>query len=260
MEGVLETKPLSLQEQLHSLYLLDQQVRGLRSRLDAARRRQRALETKRDQLQQQQAELAQQLKQAQASAASLEHQAADVDQRIEQLRQQMNSVRSNKEYSALLVEVNTLKQAKSEHEDGALEKMSEVDALKARLAEIETRAADQQKMVDRAAAEADQARAEVGDRLDDATAERDAAAAEVPAEARQLFERLVEMHDGEALAPVDEVDRRRMEYNCGGCYMSLPIEHVNSIMAKPNAPTTCPSCGRILYLGQELKAALAPKG
>lgn len=250
---------MSLQEQLHQLYLLDQQVRGLRSRLDAARRRKGALETKRDQLQQQRAELAHQLKHAQAGAASLEQQAAGIEQRIEQLRGQMNSVRSNKEYSALLVEVNTLKQEKSNHEDQALEKMSEVDTLRQRLEEIDKKLQDQQKMVDRADEEAEQALVEVGDRLDDVTVQRDAAAKEVPAEGRQLFERLVEMHDGEALAAVDEVDRRRMEYNCGGCFMSLPIERVNAVMAKPNEPTTCPTCGRILYVDKELKAALAPK-
>lgn len=250
---------MSLQEQLHRLYVLDQHVRGLRSRLDAARRRQGAVETKRDQFQRQRGELAQQLKHAQAHTATLEQQAREIDQRIESLRERMNSVRSNKEYSALLVEVNTLKQDKSKLEDQTLEQMSEVDTLKQRLAEVEQKVEEQQKLVDQAAREAEQALGEVGEKLEDATGQRDAAAAEVPEEARQLFERLVEMHDGEALAQVDEVDRRRMEYNCGGCFMSLPIERINSVMSKPDEPTTCPTCGRILYLDDSLKAAITPK-
>ena len=250
---------MSLQEKLHRLYLLDQQVRGLRSRLDAARRRQRTLETKRDQLQQQRSELSQQIQHAQVSVASLEHQTTDIEQRVEQLRQRMNSVRSNKEYSALLVEVNTLRQERSQIEDQALEKMSEIDTLKQRLEDLAHNARDQQRMVDRAAEEAQQALAEVGDRLDDVTAQRDAAAGEVPSDALHLFERQAEIHDGEALASVEEVDRRRMEFSCGGCFMNLPVERVSAVMAKPNEPTTCPSCGRILYVSEELKAALAPK-
>ncbi len=250
---------MSLQEQLHQLYLLDQQVRGLRSRLDAARRRQQALLKKHEQLQQQKTELQQQVKHGQARGATLEQQATDVEQRIEKLRKQMNTVRSNKEYSALLVEANALKLEKGQHEEAALEQMTEVEQLQQRLTEVQQKAEDQQKLVDQAGQEAEEALAEVGDKLEALTAKRDAAAAEVPADARQLFERQIEVHDGEAMAPVEEENRRRMEYTCGGCYMSVPIERVNSIMARPNEPTTCPNCGRILYIDQALKEALAPK-
>ena len=250
---------MSLQEQLHQLYVLDQHVRGLRSRLDAAERRQQALEKKRDQLHQQQTEVQQQLKHGQAQAAGYEQQASDAEQRMEQLRKQMNSVRSNKEYSAMLVEVNALKQTKAKHEDQALEQMNEVEQLKHRLSDLEQRATEQQKLVDQAVQEVEQARAEVGEKLSDAEAKRDAAAAEIPEEARQLFWRLADSFDGEAMAPVEEEDRRRMEYTCGGCFMNIPIERVNAIMAKPGEPSTCPNCGRILYVDQDLKAALAPK-
>ena len=250
---------MSLQQKLYDLYLLDQQVRGLRSRLDAAQRRQTALTTKRDQLEQQKTELQQQIKHAQSRAASLEQESAGVDQKVDKLRQQMNTVRSNKEYSALLVEVNTLKQDKSKYDDQALEQMSEVETFQQRLSEIEQKATEQQKLVEQAGQEVERAREEVGGKLDELTAKRDAAAQEVPTEARQVFERQADNHDGEALAPVEEEDRRRMEYHCGGCFMNLPVERINSIMSKPDELTTCPNCGRILYLDENLKSALAPK-
>jgi len=250
---------LSLQEKLYQLYLLDQQVRGMRSRLDAAERRQRALETKRDQLEQQKTELQQQIKHGQARAAALEQQSADVDQKVEKLREQMNNVRSNKEYSALLVEVNTLKEDKSKHDDDALEQMGEVETFQQRLNDIQQKATEQQKLVDQAGQEVERAREEVGGKLEELTAKRDAAAQEVPPDARQVFERQADNHDGEALAPVEEQDRRRMEYHCGGCFMNLPVERLNTIMSKPDELTTCPNCGRILYLDENLKSAFAPK-
>ncbi len=54
---------MSLQAKLRSLFLLDQQLRGLRSRLDAATARSRAQQTKLERLAQQRREIADQHKQ-----------------------------------------------------------------------------------------------------------------------------------------------------------------------------------------------------
>lgn len=250
---------MSLQEQMRALYLLDQEVRGLRSRLDAAIRRQQAQQNKLEQHQRQYTELEEQIRLGQAKAGALELQVKAAEDKIAKLREQMNTVKSNKEYSALLVEVNTLKVDKSKLEDEALARMGEVDALKQHLEQVEEKIQQQQKLVDLAAAEVASARAEVGQRLEEVTAQRDAAADQVPQEARALFNRLAQNYEGEAMAPVEEADRRRMEYNCGGCYMSLPIERVNALMMKPDDLVTCPNCGRILYLDQELKSAINSK-
>ncbi|MFA9479935.1 zinc ribbon domain-containing protein [Phycisphaerales bacterium AB-hyl4] len=248
---------MSLQEQLHELFLLDQQLRGLRNRLDAGQSRQRAQQNKLVQLQQQQQELSHQLRQTQVNAQTLEKQSGEMEARINELRGRMNNVTSNKEYSALLVEVNTLKVDKSKIEDQALEQMNEVDTLKQRVTDIEQKIDDQKKLVSGADNEVDSARAEVGDRLDEVASKRQAAAEKVPADARAVFERLADSYEGEALAEVEEANRRRMEYNCGGCYMSLPIERVNGIMMRTNELVTCPNCNRILYMKPELKSALS---
>lgn len=251
----METR-VSLQEKLYDLFLLDQQVRGLRTRLDAATRRLTLQDKKLDQLRQQQAELADQSKHAQAEVSTLEHQASDAEERVGKLREQMNSVRNNKEYSAMLVEVNTLKDEKGKLEDEALAKMSSVDDLKQRLTEVEAQVESQAKLVESAKAEVQSAKDEVGVQLDDATTKRDAAAAEVPADTQTVFERLAEQYEGEAMAQIEEQDRRRREYTCGGCYMELPIERVNAVMVKPDSLVTCPSCNRFLFIKQELKEEL----
>lgn len=250
---------MSLQDQLKELFLLDKQVRGLRTRLDAATRRTELQKNKRDQLKQKNAELADQLKQSQAQANSLESQAKEKDQQITRHREQMNAVHSNKEYSALLVEVSTLKNDKGKLEDQALEQMTEVDAIKQQQGDLQDKIQQQEKLVRQAQDEVDAARAEVGDKLDEVTADRDRAAAEVPEDVLSAFDRLAEAYDGQAMAEVEEQDRRRMEYTCGGCYISLPVEHVNSLMLKPNEVVTCPNCHRILYIAEDLKSALKPQ-
>lgn len=250
---------MSLQEKLYDLFLLDQQVRGLRTRLDAATRRLTLQSTKLDQLRQQQAELTDQHKRAMTEVSTLEHQASDADQRVAKLREQMNSVRNNKEYSAMLVEVNTLKDEKSKIEDQALAKLTVADGLKVRLAEVQAQADSQAKLVESAKAEVLDAKQEVGVQLDDTTARRAAAAAEVPPDILSTFNRLADHYDGETLGEIEEQDRRRREYTCGGCYMELPIERVNALMMKPDQLVTCPSCNRFLFIKQDLKAEIGAK-
>lgn len=250
---------MSLQEKLQQLNLLDRQIRGMRGRLDAAVRRQTAQQRKFEQLQQQTTELNSQLKHAQVQMNAQELQAAEIEARVVKLRDQMNSVTSNKEYQAMLVEINTLKLDKSKIDDQTLEQMTTVEELKQRQEELVQAAAAQGKMATMAQAEVGTAREAVGDQLDELTVQRDAAVTEVPDDARSVFERMSEANDGEAMAGVEEQDRRRREYICGGCYIQLPLEMVNSLIIRPDVLVICPNCSRILYLNQELKEALASK-
>lgn len=250
---------MSLQRKLHEFYLLDSRVRGLEQGLQAAKRRQKAVQTKLDQLVRQQSELADQVKHAQAKANTFERQAQDLDERVAHLREQMTQVKNNKEYSALLVEVNTIKLDKGKVEEQALVQMTQVEDLTAQLGAVQEKLVEQRKLLAGALAEVQEHEAEVGQSLREASAERDQAAALIPLDLRQVFSRLAASYDGEAMAGVIEENRRTMEYTCGGCYMSIPAEKVNALYTKPEQITFCPNCGRALYLGEELKAGMGRK-
>ncbi len=249
---------MSLQEQLKELSTLDAHVRGLSRRLDLGTKRKAFQQNKLDQLEQQLAELRDQAKRIEAHANTLEQDAKAAEERTEKLRGQMNTVKTNKEYSALLVEVNTLKAEQTKTEELVLEQMERVDEHKQRIAELEEKIAEQKKLVELADKEVDEAKSEVGEQLDQATSERDAAAGQVPDDVRLLFEKLNSDTDGEAVAGVEEQNRRRMEYTCGGCFMALPIEKVNATITKPDTITQCPYCHRILMVSDELRSGLAP--
>lgn len=250
---------MTLQDQLRELYRLDAQVRGLRSRVDSATRRRDAQQSKLDQLRQQRDELAEQAQHLKAKQHDLEQEAQQKEQQIEAHREQMNTITSNKQYSAMLVEIDSLKNEKQRLEDQALEKMNEQEQVNQRQQELQQKLDEQQKMVDQAEKDLEQAQQETGGRVEEMTQERDQAANALPAETRQMFERLAEAYEGEAMAPVEEEDRKRMEYSCGGCFISLPVEHVNAVVTSPDKVTACPNCRRILYVDQELAAAMKPK-
>jgi predicted nucleic acid-binding Zn-ribbon protein len=249
---------LSLQDQLRELYRLDMQVRGMRGRLDAALRRHDLQKQKLDQLNQQARELADHLRHTQARQHEREQQAQEKQQQIDRHREQMNTITSNKQYSAMLVENNNLKNEKSKLEDQALELMNEIEAIKERQTNLQQKLEEQQKLVEQSESEITSAREEVGGRLEELETERDQALEALPTEARYAFQRLADAYEGEAMAEVEEEDRRRKEFSCGGCFISLPREHVNAAAGKPDQMTVCPNCGRILYVNEELKAAIKP--
>ena len=250
---------MTMQEKLYQLFLLDKQVRGIRRQLDRSTSRHDSQQSTLDQLHRQHDELAQQLKLGQAKASSLEHQARDMEQRIAEFRQRMNTVTNNKEYSALLIEVNTLKDEMSKVEDEALEQMGGLDQLELEKTGISEKMTDRRKLVDAALAEVNECRERVSEQLNDLTGKRDSAEQEIPAEARAIFNRLSGNCDGDALAEIIEEDRRNMAYTCGGCFMSVRIEAVNSLLARPEALVCCTSCSRILYIDQALKTSIVVK-
>jgi len=114
---------MSVTEKLLRVFRVDQQLQGLQSRLRAAERfldeqtkQVHTLDGKRD-------TLTAQLKKLQATIADHEGEMARVDARVEALREQMNSARTNKDYKAFLTEINTLKADRSTTETAALEQL-----------------------------------------------------------------------------------------------------------------------------------------
>jgi len=168
----------------------------------------------------------------------------------------MNNARTNKDYKAFLTEVNLLKTDKSKDEEEALAQMTKADELKVQIAELDTQHAEREKVQQVAETDCAARKAEIADRLEQMTRERAAAAAEVPAEVLTHYNRLFELRDEDAMAPVEITDRKRHEYNCGACMMSVPME--TSISLLGGKLTMCSNCQCILYLPAAAAEALTP--
>ena len=242
-------------QQMYDLVLLDQKIRGLSGRLDAASRRLSIQQDKITQLRQQHAEMGEQLKHAQVKVTELEKQTVEIDERIKRYREQMNTVNNNKEYSALLIEANTLKNEKGRAEEQTLEQMTQVEEMQQELSGLAHRVEEQQKLVAVAESEAEACRIEVGETLDKLTQERNEAQQQLPSKMRLTFDRLVRLHDGDAVASVVEENRRTREYSCGGCYLAIPVETVSTLMSGDDI-VVCTNCNRMLVLDQDLKTSL----
>lgn len=232
---------------LHRLQTIEDQIRSLRAQIESKRRaaqvhhrrliaeERKALDTKTK------------ITQAQIEADRIEIDRKRHDEHIQKLRAALNVAKTNKEYSAILTQLNTDKADVVKLEDQVLAGLSRVDELKSELAAArEALEYEQHKC-----RELDQAARDVEDRLADQLAaleaKRSAAAEEVPATALHAFERARDNYEGEAMASVMQIHPRRAEYICEGCNMTIPLETVNALQTRDDIQI-CKTCSRILYI------------
>ncbi len=248
---------MSVIEKLLRLHLVDQQIHGLRLRVDGAERYLKEQDRLLEGIQARHDALAGQIRQLQATVHNDETEMKAIDDRIAKHREQLNAAQTNKEYSALLTEVNTLKADRGLIEERALESLTRLDEVKAAMEKLDAERTERSRIREAAKTDRDARAREIQDRLDELKQERVGALAEVPAEAMRVYDAQVHRRADEAMAPIEEQDRRNMEYSCGNCQVMLPIELVSAILGRGEI-RQCVSCGSILYIDQALREAMMP--
>lgn len=172
------------------------------------------------------------------------------DEHIEKLRGHLNLARTNKEYSALLTELNTAKADDSKLETQVLELMKNIETDTTDCDAIKVQIEAQKGKLEEARRESDVKAVVLEKEIEGIQAEWDAASAEIPAEALRVFKRVADTYDGEAMAVVEGYEEKNGSFNCGGCFMGIPAEVVNVLSINDDI-VRCSSCTRILYLPQE---------
>ncbi len=248
---------MTVTSKLLALFRCDQQLRGLQTRLRAA---DRFLTEQERQLKDEETRLSTtiaDLKRARTSTAGSEGEAGTIDARAAQLREQMNTARTNKEYSAFLTELDALKKRKKDIEDSALETMGKFETLTKQSDALTIARDDRKKIVETAKKDRDTKAAEIKDRVEELKSQRSKLAADVPGDILKIFEELVNRLDDEAMAPVQELDRRNHEWTCGACQVVVPVQVLNDIAA--GKFTRCKSCTCILFTEEDVVSKKSPK-
>jgi uncharacterized protein len=234
---------------LHRLQEIELQIADIRSGID---RKARAVTRQQARIQALDAKIT-------ALIAAIRHDQIEADRfdldvksqeaEIAKLRQALNAVKTNKEYSAILTQLNTNKADNSKIEEKVLVALTQIDVKKKELAGLQEEKAGEVTKQGEFQAAVKQTEEHAKPKLDRLLAERAKAAESVPAAALQVFNRVANKNEGQALAVVMRTNPKRAEYACGGCNMAINIEQVNAIMSRDEA-VLCNSCGRILYLEQ----------
>ena len=169
------------------------------------------------------------------------------DEYIAKMRAALNLAKSNKEYAAILTELNTSKADNTKLETQILELMKNSDADQAECQEIQSQIDEQTQKVDGLRKEAEQNVVEYEKEMAAIQVEWDTVAKELPADVLETFKRVADTYDGEAIAVVGKQDERTDTYSCGGCFMRQPAEVANRLMTNDEI-IRCTNCTRILVM------------
>jgi len=243
---------------LVKLYLADQALREAQQKLQAASKDVRVQERRVTDLSTRLTEARQKHKEAQASAANLDLDLRAREEHIDKLRNQQSTARNDKEYKALLVEINTQKLDKGKVEEEAIKLMETVEKGTAEVKDLEAQLAGDEEKLTAIKAQIGERLAKLQGEIDALQPARDEAAAAVAKRALDAFNRLADHLEGEAMAAISRPDRRREEYSCTVCMMDLVTDTYNKLHSRDDL-VFCPSCKRILYIPEDMTHELATK-
>jgi len=249
---------MPLIDNLLTLYKVDRQVRSLQSRVESAQLYLKVQTKLMTTIAVELSENELRLKQHKSNIAVAETETGSIDARVERLREDLNKAVNDKEYKALLAEVNTLKDQRKAFEDEMLIEMASVETLDTTLVEITAKIDERKKITKVAEKELDVRQDEIAEQLAELEKERATAASVIPADILEDFDEIADDYEGESMASIEIIDKKRKEYSCNSCSLHLPLESIVQLMANDDTIVKCGQCDRILFLGQASKEALAP--
>jgi len=175
----------------------------------------------------------------------LELELATEEEAISKLRTHLNLAKTNKEYAAILTQLNTSRADNSKIETQVLDLFKVIEADEAECKEIQQQIEEEKQKLEQVRKDSEKLAAKYEDEVSQIQAEWNTQAEKIPAESLQIFNRVAETYDGEALARVNTEDSKSQTYTCGGCFMGITAESVNLLLTKDEI-LRCPSCTRIL--------------
>jgi uncharacterized protein len=226
VENRLRAAKAKLTRSRRSVIVQENQVRSLQS----------ALEAKKEELQ---------LTKVQSGRLELELKTRDEE--VNKLRAALNTSKSNKEYAAVLTQLNTTRADNTKIENQILELMKAMETDEAECENIRKQIEEQKQQLEQTRKTAEAAAVEQEAEIRKIQAEWNEVAKTIPAEPLKIFKRVAETYDGEAVAQVELQEGRHGTYSCGGCFMGVTAESVNLLMTRDDI-IRCPNCTRILVL------------
>jgi predicted nucleic acid-binding Zn-ribbon protein len=173
---------------------------------------------------------------------------------IEKMRTSLSNTKTNKEYSAILIQISAEKAEVAKIETVSLELMQTAETNGKAIAALKEQIASEQQALAKIEAEHSEKVATLTSQIHATEQRRTEAAAHVPRDALTQYDRVSQKYPGDALAPVEYDENDLDSVSCGSCFMGLNVEHLNALRGR-DAIRRCDSCNRILYLPEMLGQA-----
>ena len=179
------------------------------------------------------------LKAAQLLQKQKEGDLAQREEKILKLQGQLYQLKSNKEYSAMELEIKGFKADKSLLEEDILKLLDTVDAAKAVLAKEKEALSAEEKKFQADLAELSKKAATLQQSIEAEEAKRKTYTPNIEARLLSQYDRILKSREGVALVPI-------VNNACGGCHMGFPPQVVNEAQQHEKW-IICESCARLVY-------------
>lgn len=180
------------------------------------------------------------LEQARLQRRTVEKDVEGITADSNKLERQLHDVKTNKEYQAILHEIELLKNKRSDYETRILESYEREEALVAAQRAAERAVQAEEAKLQQGEETLAKENADLEQSLHSMEQDRNAVKPRVPAPLLSRYDRLAGARDGVAVAEIKKGA-------CGACFKGL-TPHALQEARRGEAIQTCEACGRILIL------------
>ena len=177
--------------------------------------------------------------QNQKKRRDLEAAAKDIKEQISKYNRQLNEVKTNREYSILLKEIEEAKQKDNDMEEEIISEMLSADEIED---EIKTASQKYSEAEEKFSKEKDvlqQEKKKFEAKRDKLNQKKEKLVPKIPSDQVSLYLKIYKRNSGIALSPVKE------EF-CSLCHLRIRPQVINELKGKEKI-ILCENCGRILY-------------
>ncbi len=178
--------------------------------------------------------------QNQKKRRDFENEVKDMKTQIGKYKRQLNEVKTNKEYTALLHEIEQSQQKVDTHEEAIIAEMLAADDIEEEIKAALQKQAQEEDVLKKEKLVLDEKLKETEGRAAALNKEREALLPRIPREQMRLYEAIFHKKGGTALSPVTG------DF-CAMCHMRVRPQMLNEIRDRSKVHL-CENCGRILYL------------
>lgn len=229
---------------LKDLQEIDQEISSIESTRQGYRDELSAFESNAERVQSMLDQLGDEIALLKQAEAQLQQELLKERDNVNRVEARLPEIQTQKEYVAVLKEIDVAKKSNKELEDQLQAKLQEIETLDTDRKEKETELAAIKENSEARGTELKTLLSESEDVLQKRTQTRDSVAADLPATLLRKYQTLFKRRAGLALA---------LAHNgaCLGCNMALPPQQYNKLL-KVSELQTCPHCNRILYVEQDV--------
>jgi len=173
------------------------------------------------------------------SGRDIDRETQDLDVKVEKSNIRLSNIKSNKEYKAVLKEIDDLKKAKFQREEKSLQVMEEIEVLRKRCQDNEKEVAEGRKKLDKEKNEVQIELKALDEELRLFEKKRVLFSQTVEQDLLKKYLFLKERKQGQAISPVSQAV-------CQVCHMRIPPQTYNELI-RGDSLLSCTNCGRIIY-------------